>query len=407
MSKGVRNIFLTLIGTVVLIAAISIFAEFINISLNGVMLQQRTKLSCEKALTLFCQESYKARTSASGAKYGGSLAVDNVRSADGEEYISGDFYGSESVEEIYARLYANGTDFGTWVDGGTIANRFDASEVMNGTDLYWTNIDLLAKYFADPSEKTMPKIENYYSPGGDWDAAFEAYTEDMDIYTDWVIGKNFADTYTTPINFGVPYIDVETATHMFRWNLAQNLSGCRPEAIRRDDSGELCVEIDGFRVYADRATLEIEYRVYDMNDPSDRNEFLKLTNIYAKDPDTGEWNLAFAEDANVVQSLLGTDTDERMYICILGVSYKVPVSYIGVSPIRHVFEFFWNYEVNGAVESGKVAGYSEATTGDGITARDKRFWNTAASDMGGGGFENEWPEGTLPIGKKLVFYLVR
>ena len=398
MSKGVRNIFLTLIGTVVLIAVISIFVEFINISLNGVMLQQRTKLSCEKALTLFCQESYKQRTSSSGSSYGGSVQIDAVRASDGNVYIPGDFYGSSDVATIYNKLYAQGTDFGTWVDGGTIANKFDASNVVNGSDLYWTNVNLLAKYFADPSEKTMPKIENYYSPGGDWDTAFEAYTADMDIYTDWVVGKNFADTYTTPINFGVPYIDIETATHMFQWNLAQNLSGCRPEAIRRDEMGRLCVEIDGFRVYADMATLDIEYRVYDMNDDSDRQEFLQLTNIYAKDPDTGDWNLAFEEDANVVKSLLGTDMDERMYICVLGVNYEVPVSYIGISPIRQVFEFFWNYE---------VAGYSEATIGDGGAARPVRVWDNATADMGGGGFENEWPSGTLPVGKKLVFYLVR
>lgn len=382
MHKEVSAIFKTLIGTAVLIVVISLFTEIVNISLSGIQLQQTVKLSCEKALTLFAQESYKERTdtnNASGNALGGSVNMPNIQTKDGTDYVDGTFYSGSDVQSIYNSLYAKSSNpsFSNWVD---------SSEIKDN----WQSITLLNQYLNGSfSITSMPSFETYMSGTSDIDAAYESYERDMDIYTDYLIGKSYVDTYMTPLNFGVPYIDEPTVNKMFRWNLTQMLSNCNSDAIVNDPDDPLnpdryFVEIDGFRVYADMAQItDVEYRVFDLTSTSDAKEFKRLTNI---DPD----NLGFEFD-----NYLGTNDDERQRICIISVKYTVPVSYIGITPIKSIFNWAWNNEVEGY--------YSQFPGG---VTKPNLSYNYGVSNLEGGGFRGD-VAGVLPVPGKLIFYLVR
>lgn len=118
MSKEVRNIFLMLVGTVVAIVIISLVTEMLNVSIYGIQLQQITKMACEKSLTLFSQESYKQRADEATSLIGGSVNMQDISDANGNIYVSGEFYTGNTVEEIYNSLYSSTSkpDFSEWVE---------------------------------------------------------------------------------------------------------------------------------------------------------------------------------------------------------------------------------------------------------------------------------------------------
>ena len=377
MNKEVSAIFKTLIGTAVLIVVISLFTEIVNISLSGIQLQQTVRLSCEKALTLFAQESYKERTDTnniSGNALGGSVNMPDIKAADGTDYVSGTFYSGNDVETIYKSLYSKDTNpsFSNWVNSTVIKDN-------------WQSVTLLDQYLNGSfSITSMPSFEDYMTGYSDIDAAYASYEADMEIYTDYLVGKSYVDTFMTPLNFGVPYIDEPTVDKMFKWNLTQMLSNCNSEAIVKDDYGNYCVEIDGFWVYANQAQItNVEYQVFDTTNTSEARDFKHLTNI---DPD----NLGFAFD-----NYLGTNDDERQRICIISVEYTVPVTYMGITPIKSIFNWAWNNEVDGY--------YDQYPTG---VNKPNLSYDYGASNLEGGGFTGD-TTGVLPVPGKLIFYLVR
>ena len=388
MSKGVRTIFVTLVGTMLLIVVLSLFTEIINISLSGIQLQQNVRMACEKSLTLFAQESYKQRTdgfnlTAAGTNaIGGSINMADIVNADGTNYISGEFYNGSTVPEIYRDLYdkAYNPDFATWADDPEIRGN-------------WQSVDLINQYLNGSFPiTTMPDFNTYVSSYADLNDAYDAYEADVDEYTNYLIAKSYVDTYMTPLNFGVPYIDVPTANKMFQWNVTQLLSNYSPELIVADEYGEYCVQVDGFRIYTQRAAISnIEYQVYDLNDASERSEFIEITHVNPS-------GLGFETDTAVIEELMGTTSDERTRICIIGVNYTVPVSYIGITPIRNIFNWVWTNEVEGYNNM-----YSGFTQGN-------QTFHTNTSDLTGGGIHGNAgtaTAGVLPVPGKLIFYLVR
>ena len=374
MGKEVRNIFMILVGTVVAIVIISMITELLNISIYGIQLQQITKMACEKSLTLFTQESYKQRTDETTSLIGGSINMPDIADAYGNSYVSGQFYSGDTVEDIYNSLYSadHKPDFSEWVKD-------------RESDGNWQSINLLNQYLNGTFPiTTLPNLQNYLNSTSDIDAAYEKYEEDIAKYSTYATAKGYVDTYMTPLNFGVPYMDEETVIKMFKWNLTQLLSNCNSSMIRQDDSGKSCITVNGFRVYADAATItNIEYQVFDLTDSSDRDDFMQLTNL---DPD----NLGFSEDV----TYLGTSDDERQRICVIGVEYSVPISYTGITPIKSIFNYVWNTEVNG---------WNDKQNRDTATQQ----FESTISDMTGGGFDGYSIPGVLPVPGKLIYYLVR
>lgn len=388
-NSGVKMIFKVLIGTVVIMVAGALIVEMMNVSLTAIKLQTLTKMACNKALDLFCQETYKQRDATGAvvgdATAGGSIAMIPVVASDGTEYISGDFYNSNAtVAEIYNELYGNGrgkSEFAEWLKGKDSRNKTIAGN--------WKAVDGVNRYLNNNNytQKTVPDY-NYYVTHYSPIIADMKFDEAVDEYSNYMEDKQYVEAFMTPLNFGVPYIDEETANKIFRWNLGKIMSDCDSNTIVADENGKYCIQREGFRIYADQARItSIEYKIYDLTKSSDKKAFEKLTNIDSDNLEFGDWNSD--------RIYFGTNKDERQHICIIGVNYSVPVCYVGVTPIRSIFSYVWNMQVEGLKDQAPEYEQQEL--------------NTSTSDLQGGGFNgnSSADEGVLPVPGKLIFYLVR
>ncbi|MBR1454028.1 MAG: hypothetical protein IJ593_05235 [Lachnospiraceae bacterium] len=361
MTKNVKTIFLVLIGTAILIVVSSLLIEMINISLYSVQLQSQTKLACDKALELFSQESYKDR-----GNDGGTVKLHDVYTSDGSTYIDGRIYGLYTdTATIYNKLYRDSSEFQAWLD--------DFAD-------NWTNVRILNDY--------RTKYKNMST----WSLSNLAITSPS-AYSEYLIGKTYEETFVTPLNFGVPYIDKDIANNIFKWNLASLLSNSNPASVVKDENGRYCIEIRGFRIYASEAKIvEINYKVYDLNKIMDKKKFEDLTYIDAE-------NLSFDENViNIQRYIDSTATgDERKMVCLVGVKYTVPVSYTGITPLKSIFEWVWTNQVNGLNASD-------------YNTLEQQYYNYDIQELVGGGFDGSYDAstpGVLPVNNRLIFYVVR
>ena len=367
MNKEVRMIFNVLLGTVILIVVSALIAEIVNISVSSLQLQQMTKSAARQSCILFAQETYKTRDTSSA----GSINMQDILDPSGGVYVTGTFYAGNNVESIFKDLYdvSNGAEFKHWVE-------------EYGQN--WKNVNYLYRYLNNDFEITeTPDPNNYMDGSGAID--YDRYLADVDKYTEYAIAKSYIDNYVTPLNFGVPYMDKDTLTAMFRWNLTQILSNCDSDNIRVDKYGNTYTAYSGFRVYSDQAEITaLNYTVYDLNSEVQKAEFEQLTHI---NPD----KLAFSEDVEYI----GTEEDERKKICVIGVEYNVPVSYSGVTYLDTMIGWLWDSQVEGL-------------EGDAPEIGDNTFNYGEQADLVGGGFNgNEALEGVLPVPGKLIYYVVR
>lgn len=361
---SVKGIFKILIGTIVVMVVMSLVIEMLNITTVSLQLSQMAKLSCRQSAVLFSQETYKKRDS--DAIAGGSVNMDTVRAADGATYVEGNFYGEGlNAEQIYKNVYTS-PDFKTWLTGSA------------ATKGHWKSIDLIDRALNRPGSLNVTLPSNASSPG------YEAAAKE---YTDAMTAKSYRDVLMTPLNMGVPYMDKGVLEKIFRWNLTQIASDCNSDAIRQDANGNYCVFYKGFRVYANQAKIKsIEYRVYDLDNSKDLQDFKELTHI---DPSK------LGYDDSLIDYMGGYENDdERKRICVAGLEFSVPIAYEGVTPIKSIFNFVWNTEVEGL---------------DGTGGRDTyQQWNDATADLNSGGFgEVKYPSGVLPVPGKLIYYVVR
>lgn len=348
---SVKTIFKVLIGTIVVIVITSIVLEVYNIKITAFQISQITKLACKQACELFAQESYKQYNS--NGVMGGATKFYDVYDSGGNLYVSGNFYKYNSPEAVYNSLYRS-SDFRNWLN----------SEVVRKGD--WYNLKVLVKVLDSPDDLEID--------------------EDSEDYEEILLGMLYKERMMTPMNLGIPYLDMETVERIFKWNVAQLFSNCNSDSILIDDLGNPYVSFNGFRVYADRARIiNIEYRTYDLSDSSEKKEFIRLTNL---DPD----KLGIKYDGNL-SDLIKSNEDERNRVCIAGIRYLVPVAYEGISPIKNIFNYVWNKEVEG------INGNSGRST--------TLQWNDVQGYLEGGGFGENIPDGVLPLSTKLLFYVVR
>lgn len=361
---SVKGIFKTLIGTIVLMVVISLVVEMINISTVSLQLNQMAKIACKQSAVLFSQETYKQRDAEAVA--GGTVNLDAVKTNDGGNYVEGNFYGEGlNAEQIYTKIYTS-NEFKNWVEGPA------------ATKGHWKSIALINQALNKPDSLNITLPEDINAP--DYDMMVEKYTDAM-------LAKSYRNVMMTPLNMGVPYMDKDVLQKIFRWNLAQIASDCHSDAIRQDDSGNYCVFYKGFRVYADQARItNIEYKVYNIEDTKDLQEFKTLTHI---DPDK------LGYDDSLIDYLGGYENDdERKRICVIGLEFSVPIGYEGITPIKSIFNYVWNNEVEGL---------------DGNQGQDNHYtWNDSTADLNSGGFgEQKFPDGVLPVPGKLIYYVVR
>ncbi len=373
---SVKGIFKALIGTVLIIVVSSLIIEMINLTISALELTQISRIACRQAAVLFSQETYKDRGGS------GTISMANSLTENGSLYVSGEFYKElgSSPESIYKSLYTK-TAFTDWLDS-TPSNHSSKKMIE-----YWNNIRLIDLGLSQSSVKDLGSINI-------------TDEDDMKEYTDSVTAKSYVDVMMTPLNMGVPYLDKDTTEKIFKWNLAQMTSNCDQSLIRDDPSKSSLgnfVYYKGFRVFANDAKITgLEYKVYELNNPSDLAEFSSITHI------DNAASLGFTYGGGY-EDYIGSSEDERSNVCIVGINYDIPISYEGITPLRRLAEFVWGYDVDGYVAQGS----GDAT--DGHVRGDKgHYWNTTPIRMESGGFEgNNEAKGVLPVPGKLIYYVVR
>ena len=323
---SVKSIFKTLVGTIFLMVTISVFVEFFNVSISGMQLRQMTKMAARQACILFTQETYKTDSS----RTQGAALVSNVVAPDGTLYISGDFYGGRtSMRAIWNSIYLS-DNFQRFCDSsGMYASNRVPSGYSSITDAY-PDLDILqnaAKYQGNAPIPSVP----------DWDAG----ESEVLAYTNALKANAYYEAAYTTVNIGVPYIDDEIVNKMFKWNVAQILSNCDPDSIQIDEDGEYFINYKGFRCYAQAAKIHsYEYKTYDLTNSSDAMEFYNKTGITTKE----------MASLNVKGISTTANSDGRVdnnLVTVVGINYRIPISYVGITPIKRIFNYVWDNEVAG------------------------------------------------------------
>lgn len=360
-SSTVKTIFFTLIGTVVVIVFGTILAEYFNMTLVSATLTSIEKLGASQAVELFAQETYKNER---GNGYSG---VQDIYDCNGDLYISGDFYnGKRTANEIWESLY-NSDKFKQFVSDVNYrsGSQLDALSIMTNAVKYKVSGVL-------PSEPVR--------------SAYSNSTEYLSAYRKYSSITRYANNLYTPINAGIPYIDKEVATRMFKWNITQLLSGCSSDNIRVDNNGVQYVNYNGYMCYTGYAEItSITYKVYNITNETDRCKFSDITGL---NPDNLSWEHT--------PETLGIDLNERKIVIVASIEYSMPVSYSGITPLSSVVKYT-NRRVVGIDNSAPSEGTSE--------------FNPGSSALSGGGDYGAsmiaTRNGSSLSSGNLIFYIVK
>lgn len=365
---SVQFIFKTLIGTMAFIVISALLIEIFNLQIVSLRLASLSRLAASQSAELFAQESYKDE----GGKRSSNLYT--IKNCDGGVYIDGNIYGSGSATQIWSNLY-NKENY----------KRFSADL---GHNWYSLGIFDLALETNGNASASLPDWGNINS-------------EDMDNYNKAMMANTYYENLYTPLNIGIPYLGEyhnsgdpagnsnSVLDKAFKWNLTQLLSNCNEANIVSDDaSGGYYVQYSGFRCYTSQAKIKkVTYEVIDVKTSEGNRRFKKLTGIDASGSSANSNGLAIGDTTNL--TALTSGADERKNICVAFIEYEMPVSYKGITPIRSIFEWVWQREVQGMASSAP-------------NLEDKTWNNSTQLLKGGGAGDN-----TLPTSGQLIYYVVR
>lgn len=369
----VKSIFKTLIGTILVIVVSSLLIEMFNLSVVSMQISMISKMAIKQSCELLSQETYR---NGSGS---GAIAMNDVVDKNGNSYISGDFYnvGLSPASVYYAdtvwnKIY-NSANFLSFSAGGEYETQDSEHNIVKvnvstGITDNCANLALLAYGIKTGGSAS-------YTLTSGWDATDEQLQRKSDCSR---ANMMFSKRYTSA-NLGIPYMDADIINRMYRWNLAQLLSNCNPENIHTDETGEMYVMFKGFRVYCQYATVdEITYKAYTslredvasdyglsvgtdaLTGVGKQQEFYKSTNIKPGDTQTGytsakakdliQIDVKGYSDMNLGKSVAVKPTTiqggniryDNIIIPTVELSYKSPVTYEGITPLRNIVTYIKN-----------------------------------------------------------------
>lgn len=297
---GVKTIFKTLIGTIIIMVFGVLVVEVVNVSTTSSQMARTLDISAYQALVSFNQSNYEKANQ------------NNIRDVDGSPYISGNFYNTIG-QDPYDYIYKS-TSFKDWLEGVGGQGSGGINEInTTSTGYQWENLRTLRVGI-----EANGVVPNYGDPN----------------YTNKINGMAMVSGKTTPANLGLPYVGLkrngdvskDIVEQMIKWNTAQTLSNFNSRSIIKDESGKQYVQFNGWRVYAsDIEITSISYKVFDKENSSSarKKEFKDLTGI----------------DLDILKN---NSQSTSRHICIAEVEYKMPVTYSGVTPLMDVYNFVAN-----------------------------------------------------------------
>ena len=349
MSDGVKTIFKVIMGSMVFMVLSVCIIELFNITITAPMLKSVSYTTLSRSCDFFAQESYKDGSGNGHQLVGYNNSIDS--SLNGVFYLGTD-------RDVYNRLYST-SDFGVY------ANNFKNK---------YRKLKVLAKAL-----------------GHTGDALYRG--EDS-------IGRYYADGLVTPLNLGLVYLDKETLTKIFKWNLVATLMGGRNDLLitHPEDGSRPYVAYSGFRVYYNTIRITgVRYRLFDLFDSQDAKDYEKLTNIEVSN---------YLNKSGIEQS------DERRYVMVALVDYSMKVGYEGITPIKRVFQWALNTHENQNYDRNDALSEKEIRNEDSWNPDDSKWQgDTALSRLGARNGDitdgNNDFGSVFDVDSKIVYYLVR
>lgn len=171
----------------------------------------------------------------------------------------------------------------------------------------------------------------------------------------------------TPSNMGITYLDRKSVAQIARWNLTKLLANGYTENIV-GSGNNLHVNYKGFQVYTNQLNItDIKYTEIPMTD------------------------YRFKEFTHLEASNLGVDLSntEVSTICLAQVTYTVPISYEGITPIAKIYRYVSTHRVEGLDEGRDTSDLG-------------MYFNTAATN-----FDSTYASSITPVQGSILFYIVR
>lgn len=331
MSSGIKSIFKILIGVILFMTIGMFIVELYNITIASELLKSTAHTTLSKSCDYFAQESYKNGSGNAYQLVGYDNSVDTS--------LNGQFYFG-STEQVYDRLYANSGSFANYVN--SFKDKFRKLKVL-GKGLGITGDALL------DGEDT--------------------------------IASDYRQGLVTPLNIGIAYLDRDTVNKIFKWELVAVLSAGNPDMVITNpaDGSNPYVVYKGFRIYYNSIYVDNpSYRAYDLFNATDKKDFEKLTNI-----DTDRYIL----NARI------NENDERRYVVVASIKYKVRVGYEGITPIKRLFQWVVNTGDDERFDTNRWQG---ETTLSRAGARNEDFFGSGLNY-----------DSSVGVGNKIIYYIIR
>jgi len=331
MSSGIKSIFKILIGVILFMTIGMFIVELYNITIASELLKSTAHTTLSRSCDYFAQESYKNGSGNAYQLVGYDNSVDTS--------LNGQFYFG-STEQVYDRLYANSGSFANYVN--SFKDKFRKLKVL-GKGLGVTGDALL------DGEDT--------------------------------IASDYRRGMVTPLNIGIAYLDRSTVEKIFKWELVAVLSAGNPDMVITNpaDGSNPYVVYKGFRIYYNSIYVDNpSYRAYDLFNATDKKDFEKLTNI-----DTDRYIL----NARI------NENDERRYVVVASMKYKVRVGYEGITPIKRLFQWVVNTGDDERFDTNRWQG---ETTLSRAGARNEDFFGSGLNY-----------DSSVGVGNKIIYYIIR
>lgn len=331
MSSGIKSIFKILIGVILFMTIGMFIVELYNITIASELLKSTAHTTLSKSCDYFAQESYKNGSGNAYQLVGYDNSVDTS--------LNGQFYFG-STEQVYDRLYTNSSSFANYVN--SFKDKFRKLKVL-GKGLGITGDALL------DGEDT--------------------------------IASDYRQGLVTPLNIGIAYLDRDTVNKIFKWELVAVLSAGNPDMVITNpaDGSNPYVVYKGFRIYYNSIYVDNpSYRAYDLFNATDKKDFEKLTNI-----DTDRYIL----NARI------NENDERRYVVVASMKYKVRVGYEGITPIKRLFQWVVNTGDDERFDTNRWQG---ETTLSRAGARNEDFFGSGLNY-----------DSSVGVGNKIIYYIIR